>query len=187
MRDGATTRSRLIRQIINSVLKHEGGFVDHPADRGGKTNYGITGYSWDFHCKRYARQQTPIEDITKNDAIEFYTRTFEGLGLPEIENSGLWYPIFDFYVNAGSHAIRRLQEACNYYGCDLTVDGYMGPDTIQAVNSMPKKCPIDAFINIYAAKRLSYYIDIVEHNPSQMVFLNGWLKRAKGFFYKHSG
>ena len=29
-------------QAFNTLLKHEGGFSDHPADPGGKTRYGIT-------------------------------------------------------------------------------------------------------------------------------------------------
>ncbi len=29
-------------QIIDAILRREGGFVDHPADRGGATKYGIT-------------------------------------------------------------------------------------------------------------------------------------------------
>ena len=31
-----------VDQLIDGLIAREGGFVDHPADRGGATNWGIT-------------------------------------------------------------------------------------------------------------------------------------------------
>ena len=31
-----------VDEMIDDILRREGGYVNHPADRGGPTNYGIT-------------------------------------------------------------------------------------------------------------------------------------------------
>ncbi|MFM2129928.1 MAG: hypothetical protein RL477_1474, partial [Pseudomonadota bacterium] len=34
-------------QALAAVLKHEGGYVNHPADPGGRTNLGVTQRVWE--------------------------------------------------------------------------------------------------------------------------------------------
>ena len=54
-----------IDKILNDIIEREGGFVNHPADKGGPTKYGITTPTlMHYWAYKYNRSATPtIEDI----------------------------------------------------------------------------------------------------------------------------
>jgi lysozyme family protein len=49
-----------IRRLINDVLAKEGGYVDHPADKGGPTNFGITQAT----LSRYLERVVTPDEVT---------------------------------------------------------------------------------------------------------------------------
>ena len=55
-----------IQRIINDIIRKEGGYVNHPDDKGGSTNYGIT-------LKLYQRYNpfAMISDLQKMSEAEF--------------------------------------------------------------------------------------------------------------------
>jgi lysozyme family protein len=68
----------MFQQIINFVLKEEGGYVNHPNDPGGETNFGISKRSY---------PKEDIKGMTKERAIEIYKADYwkpewEKLGFP---------------------------------------------------------------------------------------------------------
>ncbi|MDW5290833.1 putative peptidoglycan-binding domain-containing protein [Formosa sp. PL04] len=60
---------------------------------------------------------------------------------------------------------------------NLTVDGGMGPNTLNAINSANQ---MDLYNNLKQT-RIDFYNGIVQRNPSQSKFLNGWLNRINKF------
>ena len=54
-------------EIIEGVLKHEGGYVNDPTDLGGETNFGIT--------KRFY-PDVDIKNLTEEGAKEIYKRDY---------------------------------------------------------------------------------------------------------------
>jgi lysozyme family protein len=85
---------------IKATLKHEGGYVDHPADPGGATNWGITiGVAREYWKKDATKAD--IKAMPQSVAVEIYRKRYwneiGGDSLP----AGLDYAVYDFGVNSG--------------------------------------------------------------------------------------
>ena len=159
--------------MVKVVLKFEGGYVNNPADKGGETNYGITAAT--AHGAGYTGA---MKDMTVDQAKAIYRKLYwEKPGFDKITDDSLAMALFDQGVNMGTGtAVKNLQQAYNYLNSEvIQVDGLLGPNTVQAVNSY--KYPAD-LLNCLNGVRISRYLEIVENNPTQKVFLRGWLRRA---------
>ena len=152
------------------VLRWEGGFVDHPADPGGRTNKGITQRVYDT---RRARQGLLPQDVKLIEDSEVEAIYESGYWLPprcDILRRRLDLVQFDTAVNMGAgRAVRFLQEAA---GC--CVDGDFGPRTEEAAAA----CDLAATIEAYCDARLAYYRRLVEKRPGLGIFLRGWANRV---------
>lgn len=123
---------------LRLVLKHEGGFVNHPRDPGGATKYGITQRTLaDWRSRHGTRHTISAEDVkalTRAEAAAIYRANYwdaiRGDDLP----AGVDYAVFDFAVNSGpSSAVKFLQWAINStMHFSLALDGRIGPRTIEA-------------------------------------------------------
>jgi lysozyme family protein len=107
--------------VIEMVLHHEGGYVNHPNDPGGETKYGIS---------KRAYPEIDIANLTEEDAEEIYFKEYwskiKGEDLP----SGVACVVMDYGVNSGiSRASKALQRAC---GIEKG-DGIIGPHSLAAV------------------------------------------------------
>lgn len=89
------------------TLKYEGGYVDHPFDRGGATNFGITQATYDVHngvTSRDVRHITLAE--VKTIYLNNYWMAIGGNTLPDKTDIA----VFDFAVNSGpARALRYLE------------------------------------------------------------------------------
>ncbi|MFT5880188.1 MAG: lysozyme family protein [Moritella sp.] len=168
--------------MIQDVLNREGGFVDHPDDRGGPTKYGITQKTL---SKYYGHAATTIEvkALSIEVAEEIYKRNYY-YG-PSIDSlvAAIQPFIFDSAVNHGPRrAIKFVQSVCNQagYGSALTEDGAMGPNTRRAqewaFNEMG-----ETFLEALIEERKNFYLMIAHSRPSQKVFLKGWMNRVNEF------
>lgn len=162
-----TQRSVLFEIAIEKVLKDEGGYVNHPSDPGGETKYGISKRSY---------PNVDIKNLTIEGAKDIYYTDFWKTGPYEkMSYSHLAEKVFNTAVNTGnSRAFKFLQQAANELGASLVVDGAIGPKTLAAVNAIdgPK------LLNQYREEQAKFYQSLVARNPSQKVFLKGWLNRA---------
>jgi len=173
----------LIERLIADVLKKEGGYVNHPADKGGATNYGITQATLSHYL---GRKCTPadVKVMSKATAADIYEHNyFINTGIPQLPEAII--PVmFDMAVNHGGHAaIRMLQLELAEFLSSIhvgEVDGIIGKRTIAATKAMVAAHE-KLFINQLVNRRINFYRSIVKNNPSQAVFLNGWVNRAKSF------
>ena len=149
-------------EIIEHVLKHEGGYVNDPTDLGGETNYGIT--------KRFY-PDVDIKNLTKEQAKEIYKRDYWDKNRVDELPEQLRHIFFDMCVNQGrGTAVKVLQRAANAKGAKLKVDGGMGPATLKAVQNVEH--------NRVKSYRILHYANLVINKPEQEKFWYGWFKRA---------
>lgn len=144
---------RTFEYYIERVLEAEGGYVNHPNDPGGETNWGISKRSY---------PNVDIKRLTREQAIEIYRRDFwnrvQGNELPP----ALAFQALDAAINSGiGNAVRFLQRAVG-----VADDGIIGPITLARVRSYDE-WDVTA---LYIAERLEF-----------MTKLNTWATFGKGW------
>jgi lysozyme family protein len=149
------------------VLKHEGGYVNHPKDPGGMTNLGVTKAVWEEWIGRESNEKE-MRSLTPAIVAPMYKKKYwdkiKGDELPD----GVDYAVFDFAVNSGpGRAAKFLQELVG-----VNADGAIGPMTLTAVN---KKDPKE-LVTDYNAKRQAF----LESLPTFATFGKGWSTRVAG-------
>lgn len=86
--------------IITEILKSEGGYSNHPSDKGGPTNYGITIANYRKYIKPRATAKD-VENMNIEDAKKIYKEIYwnkvNGDSLP----SGVDYTVMDYGVHSG--------------------------------------------------------------------------------------
>ena len=145
-------------KYFDKLLKHEGGWSDHAADRGGKTNLGIT-----LNTLRSVKPNATAEDLrnlTKEEAKQIYRKNYyEGPGIDKLPEH-IREQVFDIAVNSGpARAKKMLNQVVQQAGGDISkVDN-----------------------NMLADRRQQFYDGLVKNNPSQQAFIKGWTNRANSF------
>lgn len=158
------------------TLVREGVLTDHPSDRGGKTKYGITAATASRHGI------ADVSTITVEEAVAiYYTDYWQAAGCERLRSKYIAAELFDTAVLSGSGASGRfLQLAYNVLfavpsgGGALKVDGVVGPVTAAKVNAVLPKWE-KALLNAMTGEQYNHFRHIVESNPSQQVFLRGWV------------
>ena len=157
---------------IRVVLRHEGGYATNPRDKGGETMYGISQRSY---------PRLDIKSLDRDGAMAIYLRDFWKPGrYGSIRSQSVATKAFDLAVNMGRKtAARLLQTAVNEMdgrrlGGKLKVDGVIGPRTLKAVNSL---APANLLTELRAQAALRY-ARIALRDPTQKIFLKGWMRRA---------
>ena len=143
-------------EAFERLIGHEGGYVNHPSDPGGETNFGIS------------RRSYPGEDIkgmTLARAKAIYLRDYWGPAGCDAVPEALRFDLFDMAVNSGPRlAVTMLQRVVGE-----TQDGILGPRTLQAVQSMPAPRLRARFNGL----RLAFMAEL----PNWPAFGRGWAKR----------
>jgi len=176
----------LQEQLIDEVIDREGDYVDHPADRGGPTRYGITQAVARENGYRGDMRELPIET-----AREIYAaRYWHPLALNNVVcySEPLAVYLFDYGVHSGTERSgRELQRLLNVLNRqerdydDLTVDGAIGPLTLQAMRGyLQTRGPygMSVLAEAFNALRKAFLIELSERRESQEAFTYGWLRRV---------
>ena len=189
-------------KAIETVLAHEGGFVDNVHDPGGATNFGVS-------LRRLKKQGDLDEDgwldgdfdhdgdvdaddiktMTRDDAIDFYQANF---WLPVYDD--MHYQIaektFDMNVNMGKRQAHKLvQRAVKAHGTTLDDDGVLGPRSMAAIAMAAApllfsiRCTQAGFYRSLIMRNAALRKNGVrKQNGSEYedfsVFRKGWLRRA---------
>jgi lysozyme family protein len=164
--------------VLPIILKFEGGYVDDPTDPGGETNKGITMRTFQ-QCSQSLLGINPTSDnlkaLTDSQAAIIYKANYwnpiQGDSYPLQELANI---VCDFYANAHTHATSLLQSVLNSLGAKLTVDGSIGPASVEALTSLPN----DQVYRAYKQGRIDYYTQLGHKYPQ---FVKGWLNRVNAF------
>lgn len=159
-----------IEKYITRIIEREGGFVDHPSDKGGPTKFGITLTTLSEWRKKDVSKDD-VNNLQTAEAYEIYkTKYLLNSGINNIADDHLKALMLDAAVNHGiSRAVKFLQEALK-----IQQDGVIGPVTIQCANA----ASIPLLKLKYLAIRIRFYGAIITDNPTQAVFAKGWLNRS---------
>lgn len=188
----------VFERAIEITLEHEGGFVNHPEDPGGATNWGVS--------LRYLRKRgdldgdglpdgdldgdgdvdvDDIRNMSREQAIEIYrTGWWERYRYGELA-APVAVKAFDLSVNMGSRqAHKLLQRGCHAAENPTPDDGKIGPNTIAAARA----CDDEMLLAALRSEAAGFYRMLTERNralrkrghdvPNFAVFLRGWLNRA---------
>ena len=177
-----------IDAMIDDVIRREGGFSDHPNDRGGPTNYGIT--------QQVARAYGFLADmrtLPRSAAVNIYkTRYWTG---PKFDQVAAICPeigdeLFDTGINMGVAAAGRfLQRALNVLNRgavdypDIGTDGNVGPMTLAALKAfMAKRGAAGGEVLRKALDGLqcARYVEIAEGRKENESFVYGWIANRIG-------
>lgn len=163
------------------VLGAEGGFSDHPADRGGATKYGITQKTLDGWRKYHPDFPASVKDITVDHSKAIYKRNYWDACSCDLMPWPVCLLVFDMAVNSGRGAsIRYLQRTINSaLSTDaVRVDGGFGPQTKAGMDNAINAIGLIAFCMLFLKLRRDFFHAIAKRSPSQKVFLKGWLNRV---------
>ncbi len=168
----------MIEDLIRRVIEREGGYVNHPRDRGGPTNFGITQHTLAAWRGRAVTAED-VETVTRAEAEEIYRDLY--WSSPRFDTISSLHPLivemlFDAAVNHGpSASVKMFQRACGVHD-----DGVIGPKTRAAALRHASRSLAANLI----AQRVIEYGRIVTANPTQAAFAHGWARRAAEFIEK---
>jgi lysozyme family protein len=148
------------------MIHSEGGFVNHPNDPGGATNFGVTKKVWEEWIKRVVT----VDDMKKLTLEQVKPLYYEKYWLPVKADQlpvGVDFLVFSFGVNAGiSRATKVLQTALG-----VVADGQIGPNTMKKIQQADAKDLIEKFSNA----KISFYKSL----STFATFGRGWLNRVE--------
>ena len=158
---------------FNLVINSEGGFTNDQRDSGnhlpdgrqGSTMLGCTQANWEAYVGHKVTQDD-MKKLTKDDVKPLYKKNYwdavKGDDLP----SGVDYAAFDFAINAGPAASRKMIQRA----LGVTADGAFGPMTMAAI----QKADAKELLQKFSDAKTNFYKSLSNFN----VYGKGWLQRV---------
>jgi lysozyme family protein len=178
-----------IDDLIDALIEREGGYANHPADRGGPTKFGITEAVARAHGYR-----GPMRDLPRDEAAAIYKRLywlrpkFDQVAKRSIAVAA---ELFDTGANMGpAVAATFLQRALSALNRDrkdypdLVPDGRIGASTLAALDTFlklrGKASGETVLLRALDALQGERYLRLAERRPANEAFLYGWLANRIG-------
>lgn len=182
------TMELTIENLIDEVIGREGGYSNHPADRGGATRWGITeavaranGYRGDMRA------------FLREEAVNIYRRLYwtkPGFDRVAEHAPRVAAELFDTGVNMGPATaagfLKRVLNALNRGETDYRDIGtapIIDDATITALSAfMAKRGRGGEAVLLKALEALQgeRYLNLAEKRPANETFLYGWLANRIG-------
>ncbi len=162
---------------IGVLLTLEGGFVNHPQDRGGPTKFGVTQSSLAYHRHTVVTDKD-VENLSRDEAARIYLSDFwNPFHLGRIQSRKIALLVFCHVVHTGPlTAMKTVQKTLNdAFDAKLTLDGIYGPKTEIAIAMIKNEA---FFCRKFLQNVQLYYAVICEKKPGQLCFLRGWMNRS---------
>lgn len=151
---------------LAAVLKHEGGYVNHPADPGGRTNLGVTQRVWESWTNQPA-DEAAMRALTPALVAPLYRERYWNAVRADELPPGVDLAVFDCAVNSGpGRAAMLLQQSIGVWP-----DGVIGPKTMAAI----KENEATEIVNRFCELRLLFLRGL----PTWPTFGKGWERRVK--------
>lgn len=139
------------RKAHEFTARWEGGYVNHPSDKGGETNLGVTRRVWEGWCAERKLPVKPMKHLTMADVLPLYEARYWPAA------SHLPWPLsgvaYDIAVNHGPGNLRTM------------------------MRDLPWGTPAERAAALIDARE-RFFRNIVAARPDQKVFLKGWLRRV---------
>lgn len=149
------------------VLKHEGGYVNHPKDPGGATNKGVTQATYNAWRRGKGQATQDVRLITSAEVAAIYRRQYWDAVRCDDLPPGVDYAAFDYAVNSGpGRAAKDLQRTVG-----ASPDGSIGANTIAAV--MASGTPA-----VVAARLCDRRLTFLKGLKTWATFGKGWARRV---------
>jgi lysozyme family protein len=173
-----------IDEIINDIIKVEGGYVNDPSDAGGETCWGIT-----VAVARKHGYMGDMKKLPKKTAYDIYYKSYvvePGFDKIAEVDSDVAAELVDTGVNMGTAVAGKfLQQALNAFNDggskypDLAVDGIVGKASVSALQAFLKQRGADGKVVLLRALNSlqgARYIMLAEMKPQNERFVFGWIK-----------
>ena len=175
--------------LVDALIDREGGYVNHPADKGGPTRFGITEAVARAHGYAGA-----MADLPREEAAAVYRRMYwlrPRFDQVATLSARIAAELFDTGVNMGPAVattfLQRALTALNRTGkdyADLTPDGRVGPMTLHALDaffaSRGRRSGETVLLRALEALQGERYLRLAERRPANEAFLYGWLANRIG-------
>ena len=162
-------------KLIPIIKKWEGGYSDNPNDRGGATNSGVT---LAVYQSVYGKNKTKndLKRMTNDQWDYIFTKLYwNKWKADDIKSQSIANILVDWVWMSGYGTIKKIQ---SLFG--LTSDGIVGNKTLSYINSNNQE---EIFKKIWN-RRKQFYESLVKNNPSQKVFLKGWMNRLNTYKFQ---
>lgn len=173
-----TSKPNNFKNIINNLVELEGGKSNLSYDKGGKTNLGITQYTYNNWNKKHNKPLKDVYKITRQEADQIYKEEYwniiKGDQLPpNVAHIMLSQALLD----GPQDSIRLVQKLLG-----LKVDGIMGSDTINKI----KRLTVNGDIKL-ATAIANKQIYRLKTDEDADKFGKGWNSRVRKVMKKFKG
>lgn len=145
---------------VSRVIEHEGGYVNHPKDPGGATNYGIT-----QNVARANGYMGDMRNLSRDKAMAIYRSDYWEASHAAMFPQAIAFQYFDACVNHGlNRGAKLLQKSVG-----ANPDGIIGPATIKAAHSITDR----QVVLLFNQERIKFYTGLGTFST----FGKGWMSR----------
>jgi lysozyme family protein len=151
---------------LRRLLAHEGGYVNHPSDPGGPTNFGITLADY----RRYVKPGATAADVKTMklaEAAQIYRAKYWGAMRCDELPAGVDYCVFDYCVNSGTGRVPKVLQRLT----GSSVTGRMDDALVRAVKARDPRTMVAAVCD----ERMRF----LQGLKTWPTFGKGWARRVR--------